>query len=88
MSELATAIDTLTNVYNKYSNTEDKKNTLTKGGMKTMLEKDVPVLMANAKEKNDCEKLLKDLDENGDSEVDFKEFMIFVAALTCLGKHA
>ncbi|XP_069601906.1 protein S100-P-like [Ranitomeya imitator] len=75
MSELATAIDTLTNVYNKYSNTEDKKNTLTKGGMKTMLEKDVPVLMAKAKEKDNSGKLLKDLFRNEDATVGFKEFV-------------
>ncbi|XP_077135230.1 protein S100-P-like [Ranitomeya variabilis] len=75
MSELATAIDMLTNVYNKYSNTGGKKNTLTKGGMKTMLEKDVPVLMANAKEKDNSGKLLKDLFINGEAEVDFKEFI-------------
>lgn len=36
-----------------------------------------------AKNKEDVDKLLKDLDFNGDSEVDFGEFVVLVAALTC-----
>ncbi|XP_077135247.1 protein S100-P-like [Ranitomeya variabilis] len=87
MTELECAIVSILDVFDKYSCTEGNKNTLTKGELKTLLEKELPGILGNAKEKNDCEKLLKDLDENGDSEVDFNEFMIFVAALTCLG-HA
>uniref|UniRef100_A0A8C5M0R3 EF-hand domain-containing protein n=1 Tax=Leptobrachium leishanense TaxID=445787 RepID=A0A8C5M0R3_9ANUR len=35
--------------------------------------------------KNASNKLMKDLDENGDNEVDFNEFVTLVAALTCFG---
>ncbi|XP_068044733.1 protein S100-P isoform X1 [Anomalospiza imberbis] len=37
----------------------------------------------SGKDKNAIDKVFKNLDENGDSQVDFKEFVIFVAALTC-----
>ncbi|XP_075705132.1 protein S100-P [Rhinoderma darwinii] len=87
MTELETAIAYIIDVFDKYSCTEGKKDTLTKGELKTLMEKELPGILGNAKEKDDCDKLLKDLDENGDSEVDFQEFIIFVAALTCLG-HA
>nr|XP_003461911.2 protein S100-P [Cavia porcellus] len=36
----------------------------------------------SAKDKDTVDKLLKDLDANGDAEVDFNEFIVFVAALT------
>lgn len=36
-----------------------------------------------AKNQAEVDKLLKGLDFNGDSEVDFKEFVVMVAALTC-----
>lgn len=36
-----------------------------------------------AKNQEEVDKLLKGLDFNGDSEVDFGEFVVLVAALTC-----
>ncbi|XP_069832510.1 protein S100-P [Dendropsophus ebraccatus] len=85
MTELETAMALLINVFDKYSGTEGKKDTLTKGELKTMMDKELPGILGNAKDKDDAEKLLKDLDENGDSEVDFNEFIIFIAAITSLG---
>lgn len=40
-------------------------------------------LLQSGKDKNAIDKVFKNLDENGDSQVDFKEFVLFVAALTC-----
>lgn len=40
-------------------------------------------LLQSGKDKDAIDKVFKNLDENGDSQVDFKEFVIFVAALTC-----
>lgn len=42
-----------------------------------------PFLLQSGKDKDAIDKVFKNLDENGDSQVDFKEFVIFVAALTC-----
>ncbi|KAG9465467.1 protein S100-P-like [Eleutherodactylus coqui] len=85
MSHLETAIALLISVFDQYACGEGKKDTLSKAELKTMMEKELPGILGNAKDKDDCDKLLKDLDENGDNEVDFQEFIIFVAALTCLG---
>ncbi|XP_073504150.1 protein S100-P-like [Phyllobates terribilis] len=75
MTQLEVAILSIHDVFDKYSSTEGNKNTLTKEGMKTLLEKELPGIMVNAKEKNNSKKLLNDLDKNGDTELTFKEFV-------------
>ncbi|XP_056411071.1 protein S100-P-like [Hyla sarda] len=88
MTELETAMNLLIDVFDKYSivkDTGERKKTLTKGTMKTLLDKELPGMVKNAKDKEEGDKLLKNLDENRDSEMDFKEFLECVAALTCMG---
>ncbi|XP_073430623.1 protein S100-P-like [Dendrobates tinctorius] len=104
-TKLETAIEMLFEVYDEYSITEGNEKTLTKEGMKTMVEKELPGMMAigttfallqssgtspifqdfskilNAKKKDDLGKLLKHLDENGVSEVDFKEYIEILTAV-------
>ncbi|CAH2299768.1 S100-P [Pelobates cultripes] len=87
MSELETAMVMIMDVFDRYACTEGNKTTLTKGEMKTLVEKELPGIFSAAKEKDASDKLLKDLDENGDCEVDFQEFAIFVVALCTIG-HA
>ncbi|XP_050804087.1 protein S100-P [Gopherus flavomarginatus] len=83
MSELETAMGMIIDVFDKYSRAEGNKQTLTKGELKTLLEKELPNFLSSGKDKEAVDKLFKGLDENGDSEVDFNEFVIFVAAMTC-----
>ncbi|KAG6935849.1 S100 calcium binding protein P [Chelydra serpentina] len=83
MSELETAMGMIIDVFAKYSGAEGNKQTLTKGELKTLLEKELPKFLSSVKDKEAADKLFKGLDENGDSEVDFNEFIIFVAAMTC-----
>ncbi|CAN2391061.1 S100 calcium binding protein P [Pristimantis euphronides] len=82
MTEMETAICSIIKVFDKYAITEGNKDTLTKGEFKNMMEKELPGMMENAKGKDEADKLLKDLDENVDGEVDFQEFIIFIAAIT------
>ncbi|XP_075435055.1 protein S100-P [Ascaphus truei] len=84
MSELETAMVMMMDVFDKYASAEGSKETLTKGEMKTLLEKELPGMLMSAKEQDSTDQLLKNLDENGDSELDFDEFIVFVAALTRL----
>ncbi|KAM5194145.1 protein S100-P [Mantella aurantiaca] len=84
MTQLETAMVLIMDVFDKYACTEGKKDTLTKEELKKMMETEFPGFVKNGKGKDDCDKLLKDLDANGDSEVDFQEFVIFVASFTCL----
>uniref|UniRef100_A0A8C3C829 S100 calcium binding protein P n=1 Tax=Cairina moschata TaxID=8855 RepID=A0A8C3C829_CAIMO len=60
----------------------DNTQTLTKAELKTLLEKGLPNFFSKTN-KDATDEVFRNLDENGDSQVDFKEFVIFVAALTC-----
>ncbi|KAF3697547.1 Protein S100-P Migration-inducing gene 9 protein [Channa argus] len=83
MTQLETAMAILMKVFDTYAAGEGKPDTLTKAEAKTLLQKELPGLLKAAKNQAEVEKLLKDLDFNGDSEIDFSEFVVLVAGLTC-----
>uniref|UniRef100_A0A3P8Y3L5 EF-hand domain-containing protein n=1 Tax=Esox lucius TaxID=8010 RepID=A0A3P8Y3L5_ESOLU len=83
MSQLETAMAILLRTFDKYAGAEGNKGTLSKTELKTMLEKELPGLLKASKNPDECDKLMKALDHNGDSEVDFSEFVVLVAALMC-----
>ncbi|NWZ98493.1 protein S100-P [Geospiza fortis] len=88
MSQLETAMGMIIAVFDQYARTDGNRQTLSKAELKTLLEKELPNFLASGKDKNAIDKVFKNLDENGDSQVDFKEFVIFVAALTgCCHKY-
>ncbi|XP_030048449.1 protein S100-P [Microcaecilia unicolor] len=84
MSQLEIAMATIISVFGKYAGTEGSKKTLSKAELKTLVENELPGFLTTTTDKVTIDKLLKDLDENGDSEVDFKEFIMFVTVLTCI----
>ncbi|KAM4674989.1 protein S100-P [Amazona ochrocephala] len=83
MSQLETAMGMIIAVFDKYAKADGDRQALTKAELKTLLENEFPNFLASGKDKDAIDKVFKSLDENGDSQVDFKEFIIFVAALTC-----
>ncbi|PWA14802.1 hypothetical protein CCH79_00014535 [Gambusia affinis] len=83
MSQLEVAMATLIQTFDKYAGSDGKKCTLSKTEVKTLMEKELPGLLKAAKNPSEVDKLMKDLDFNGDSEVDFQEFITLVVALTC-----
>uniref|UniRef100_A0A3Q1F9M8 S100 calcium binding protein P n=1 Tax=Acanthochromis polyacanthus TaxID=80966 RepID=A0A3Q1F9M8_9TELE len=83
MTQLETAMAILMKTFDTYAAGEGKPDTLTNAEAKTLLQKELPGLLKNAKNQDAVDKMLKDLDFNGDSEIDFSEFVILVASLTC-----
>ncbi|XP_063315934.1 protein S100-P-like [Pelobates fuscus] len=81
MSELENAIIMIVDVFDKYACTEGNKRTLTKGEMKTLMEKELPRLYSNAKKKDASAKLLKDLDDDSSVYVNFEKFIDLLARL-------
>ncbi|KAL0970461.1 hypothetical protein UPYG_G00242290 [Umbra pygmaea] len=83
MSQLETAMAILLKTFDRYAGAEGNKATLNKAELKTMLEKELPSFLKDSKNPDECDKLMKALDHNGDSEVDFSEFVVLVAAIMC-----
>ncbi|NXL53662.1 S100P protein, partial [Podilymbus podiceps] len=84
VSQLETAMRIAIAVFEKYAGNDGNGHSLTKAELKTLLEKELPLSKRTpGKNKDATEKAFKNLDENGDYQVDFKEFVTFVAALTC-----
>ncbi|GAB0188115.1 protein S100-P [Grus americana] len=82
MSQLETAMGMIIAVFDKYAKADGNSQTLSKAELKTLLENELPNFLSSGKDKHAIDNVFKNLDENSDSEVDFKEFVIFVAALT------
>ncbi|KFO12107.1 Protein S100-P [Balearica regulorum gibbericeps] len=83
MSQLETAMGMIIVVFDKYAKADGNSQTLSKAELKTLLENELPNFLSSGKDKRAIDNVFKNLDENSDSEVDFKEFVVFVAALTC-----
>uniref|UniRef100_A0A671XP74 S100 calcium binding protein P n=1 Tax=Sparus aurata TaxID=8175 RepID=A0A671XP74_SPAAU len=82
MTQLETAMAILMKTFDTYAGAEGQKDSLNKAECKNLLEKELPGLLKTSLS-YEVDKLLKGLDFNGDSEVDFSEFVVLVAALTC-----
>nr|XP_057939961.1 S100 calcium binding protein T isoform X2 [Doryrhamphus excisus]XP_057939962.1 S100 calcium binding protein T isoform X2 [Doryrhamphus excisus] len=81
-STLENAMQLLIQTFHKYSGNEGDKYTLSKLELKTMLTTELGSYLGNAQDKEAVDKVMCDLDSNGDGEVDFTEFIILVGALT------
>ncbi|MCJ8728645.1 hypothetical protein PDJAM_G00006850 [Pangasius djambal] len=82
VSQLENAMDSLIKVFHTYSSKEGDKYKLSKAEMKSLLQGELSDFLAASKDPLVVEKIMSDLDENRDGEVDFQEFVVLVAALT------
>ncbi|XP_004619293.1 protein S100-A1 [Sorex araneus] len=81
-SDLETAMETLISVFHTHSGKEGDKYKLSKKELKELLQSEFSGFLEAQKDTETVDKLMKELDENGDGEVDFQEYVTFVAALT------
>ncbi|XP_061462272.1 protein S100-A6-like [Rhineura floridana] len=80
------AICLLVAIFHKYSGKEGDKNTLSKRELKELIKKELTI----GEKLNDTEiqGLMKDLDRNGDQEVNFQEYVAFLGALAMIYNEA
>ncbi|XP_021012872.1 protein S100-A1 [Mus caroli] len=81
-SELESAMETLINVFHAHSGKEGDKYKLSKKELKDLLQTELSGFLDVQKDADAVDKVMKELDENGDGQVDFQEYVVLVAALT------
>nr|XP_006013210.2 PREDICTED: protein S100-A1-like [Latimeria chalumnae] len=81
-TDLELAMQTLIATFHKYSGKEGDRYKLSKRELKDLFRSELPCFLNVQKDADAVGKIMKDLDANGDGEVDFREFVVLVAALT------
>ncbi|NXO46931.1 S10A4 protein, partial [Aramus guarauna] len=77
------ALAVMVSTFHKYSGKEGDKYKLSKQELEEMLVKELPSFSRQTS-KMDLQKLMCQLDSNRDSEVDFKEYTIFLACMAMM----
>ncbi|XP_049586446.1 toll-like receptor 18 [Syngnathus scovelli] len=80
--QLEKAIEGLITIFHSYSSKEGDKHKLSKAELKTLLQEELTDFMSGCSDASAVDKIMTDLDENGDQQLDFQEFVVLVAALT------
>ncbi|XP_038154091.1 protein S100-B-like [Cyprinodon tularosa] len=78
-SELESGMATIIKVFHKYSG---QNCTLRKADLKALINNEMSHFIKKIKDNAILDKLFYDLDQNGDLEIDFKEFIALIAMVT------
>ncbi|NXW62297.1 M126 protein, partial [Eurystomus gularis] len=82
LSELEKAMDVIIDVFHQYSRQEGDRDTLTKGELKLMIEKQLVNYLKHVKNKATIDEIMKDLDFNKDEQLSFNEVMLLIIRVT------
>eukprot|EP00062_Callorhinchus_milii_P013691 gi/632962047/ref/XP_007897094.1/ PREDICTED: protein S100-A1-like [Callorhinchus milii] len=81
-SDLENAMLSLMAIFHKYSEKEGSKGSLSNSELKDLFKGELGCFLKNQKDEKAVDKIMADLDHNGDGTVDFQEFAILVISLT------
>ncbi|XP_076995504.1 protein S100-Z-like isoform X2 [Tamandua tetradactyla] len=81
-TQLEAAMGTMIRVFHRYSCKEGDRFKLNKGELKMLLQQELTEFLTCQKDPELVDKIMQDLDADKDNEVDFREFVVMVAALT------
>ncbi|XP_004069183.2 protein S100-B [Oryzias latipes] len=79
MSELENGMATIIRVFHRYSG---EKGKLKKTELKALINNEMSHFVMKIQENAILDELFADLDQNGDLEIDFKEFVTLIAMVT------
>uniref|UniRef100_UPI00358E57D1 protein S100-A1-like n=1 Tax=Myxine glutinosa TaxID=7769 RepID=UPI00358E57D1 len=81
-TRLETAMDTLISVFHSYSGQEGDKYKINVSELNKMVDEELPGLRKKNKDPKFVDSMLKKIDIDKNGEVDFKEFLSLIAAIT------
>lgn len=79
MTDLESGMITIIRIFHKYSG---HKCNLKKAELKDLINNEMSHFIMKIQEKETLDELFADLDQNGDLEIDFKEFITLIAMVT------
>ncbi|XP_041843587.1 protein S100-A1-like [Melanotaenia boesemani] len=82
MTELEKSMESMIVVFHRYAKEGGDKNTLSKKELKKLIENELPNFLKSQKNQDTLDRIMKDLDQNKDDELDFEEFIPFVTGLS------
>ncbi|KAF7235505.1 hypothetical protein EYD10_17669 [Varanus komodoensis] len=77
-TQLEKCFETVINIFHQYSVRVGHFDTLTKGELRQLIEKELPTFLKEQKNPQAIEKIFTDLDKNKDKQISFGEFMDLV----------
>ncbi|KAM6112410.1 protein S100-A4-like [Phoenicopterus ruber ruber] len=81
---LEQALAVMVTTFHKYSGKEGDKYKLSKTELKELLNKELPVFGSRQTSEASLQQVMSNLDSNSDSEVDFQEYVIFLACMAMM----
>ncbi|KAK5610084.1 hypothetical protein CRENBAI_012162 [Crenichthys baileyi] len=81
-SDLETAMEMLILVFHRYASKDGNPGTLSRRELRELMENELANFLKSQKDPGAIDKIMKDLDANGDGQVDFEEFVSLVVGLS------
>ncbi|KAJ8336291.1 hypothetical protein SKAU_G00396340 [Synaphobranchus kaupii] len=81
-SELENAMESLIKVFHRYASKEGSSNSLSRRELKELMENELTSFLKSQKNPAAVDSIMKNLDTNGDGEVNFEEFVSLVVGLS------
>ncbi|KFV72181.1 Protein S100-A4, partial [Dryobates pubescens] len=83
-SPLEQCLAVMVSTFHKYSGKEGDKYKLSKQELKELLTKELPSFSVSVGQGGHLQKLMSNLDADSDSEVDFQEYVTFLACMAMM----
>ncbi|XP_076826250.1 protein S100-A10b [Brachyhypopomus gauderio] len=81
-SDLERAMETLILVFHRYAGKEGSSTSLSRRELRQLMETELNSFLKVQKDPATVDKIMRDLDANGDGEVNFEEFVSLVVGLS------
>ncbi|XP_055978763.1 protein S100-A12 [Sorex fumeus] len=74
MTKLEDYLEGIVNIFHQYSVREGHADTLTKGDLSKLINREMANILRQSKDQNSIDKIFQDLDADQDGQVNFEEF--------------